>query len=181
MSDSAGTVSTRDPNHNARVGDTFPFRHSYREPAPEIVLRRGRSRISNGQRFDPKKVKPGSSMARRYADIQAELIQAAGSDISPQRLAGPCAVYRRAASSRCRTAIKGRRSAGIEGASEIPPRRRRVAPRPRVPLAQRRPAYSVGSLRTDRDENRSRILPPRVSRPTPQVGNRETRSGTPGR
>jgi len=28
MSDFAGTVSTRDPNYNARAGDTFPFRHS---------------------------------------------------------------------------------------------------------------------------------------------------------
>jgi len=39
--------------------------------------------VSNGKRFDPRKVKPGTSMARRYADIQAELIQAAGFDISP--------------------------------------------------------------------------------------------------
>ena len=43
-----------------------------------------RSRITNGKRFDPHKVKPGSSAARRYADIQAELLQAAGPDITPQ-------------------------------------------------------------------------------------------------
>jgi hypothetical protein len=41
MSDFAGTVPTRDPNYNARAGDTFPFRNSYREPAPEIVFQRG--------------------------------------------------------------------------------------------------------------------------------------------
>ena len=76
----AETITDRD----SRVGDVFPFRHSYREPAQKFVIQRGRSKITNGMRFDPKKVKPGSSAARRYRDIQAELLEAAGPDISPQ-------------------------------------------------------------------------------------------------
>jgi len=80
MTFQAETISGRDtdPCHS------FPYRGPHREPDRESVCRRTRSRISNGKRFDPKKVKPGSSAARHYADIQAELLQAAGPDITPQ-------------------------------------------------------------------------------------------------
>jgi hypothetical protein len=73
------TAPDRAPDHAASM-------QPLRSPDAVAVLRPpyGRSRITNGKHFDPRKVRPGSSMARRYADIQAELLKAAGPDISPQ-------------------------------------------------------------------------------------------------
>ena len=77
-------VSDRDTRRDPHfLPSGHPDRVQYRA-TPDVAMRRHKSRITNGKRFDPRKVKPGSSAARRYADIQAELLQAAGPDISPQ-------------------------------------------------------------------------------------------------
>jgi hypothetical protein len=71
MTFQAETISGRDtdPCHS------FLYRGPHVEPAQKTPHR---SRISNGHRFDPRKIKPSTSMARHYADIQAELLRAAG-------------------------------------------------------------------------------------------------------
>ena len=76
-----GLLATRPPQG---LTPSAPPASGLRHVLLQSHTRRHKSRITNGKRFDPRKVKPGGSAARRYADIQAELLQAAGPDISPQ-------------------------------------------------------------------------------------------------